>query len=408
MKKHRFTKQLLGATLVGMVASFAGSASAAGFQLFQYDIASVGNANSSAGATADSASSNWSNAAGLVRLKGPQIVISGAQVITKNRFVGTAPPFGAGESISRGSTLIPALHYASPINNKWFFGFSVTAPFGSSTNYPVDGIQRYATVESTLQVMNLSPSIAYKVNDKLSLAAGFDVQQLKATLSSVAGAAGPIINQGSSVGYGWHAGAMYQFTPATRIGLAYRSGTTHNISGGTSTLTRIGVVSNNLSGTIKLPPTTTLGIHHNVNSQWALMANVDYTQWNKVDTITLQNLAGGLGSSQLAFNFRNTFRYSVGTSYEINDKWLVRAGVGYDQSATTDQSRTLRLPDGDRVLASLGARFRITKAVSIDAGWTRYFVKDVNIQPTAPANRGASGRVETNADVVGLQLTWNL
>jgi long-chain fatty acid transport protein len=112
-------------------------------------------------------------------------------------------------------------------------------------------------------------------------------------------------------------------------------------------------------------------------------------------------------SSSIPQNYRNTWRASVGTAYAITDRWLVRAGVGYDQTPTQDSTRIIRLPDNDRWLVGVGARFRVTKQLSLDAGWQHIFIKDAKINNTTAGIGNLSGTVKSRADVVGLQLTYD-
>ncbi|MFU8797615.1 MAG: OmpP1/FadL family transporter, partial [Gammaproteobacteria bacterium] len=311
-------------------------------------------------------------------------------------------------AVSRNSATVPSLHYASPINDKLFFGFSITSPFGSSTNFPMDGIQRNFATKSSIQTINLSPSIAYKINDKFSVAVGIDAMKMDATLNQVT-AFGPIANEASSWGYGWHVGGLYQFNPGTRVGLSYRSSVAQRLNGKSQVEGR--TPSNALTTNIKLPAMTTLGIHHEVTSKWALMGSINYTQWNTVDSIVLNGLGlpAPYNTSTLPQNFRNTWRASVGTAYELNDKWLVRVGVGYDQTPTNDKDRALRLPDNNRWLVGIGARYRITKQLSLDGGWTRAFIQDASINNTSSVTgETLRGNTKNAADIIGLQLTWDL
>jgi long-chain fatty acid transport protein len=414
MKKNHLTKQLLSISLAGLLASFAGSASASGFQLFQYNGASVGDANAGGAAIADDASTNFTNAAGLVRLKRPQIVVSANQVLTQNKFTGMSSLLGSGAVSNNGSGTIPSLHYGSPINDKWSVGFSATVPFGNSSDFPSDGFQRLYATKSTIQTINLSPSLTYKFNDKFSFGAGFDAQRMSATLNQVVrpGVA-DIVNEASGWGYGWHAGVLYQFTPATRVGLSYRSQVSQSLSG-TSTLNSLTTgaplaVSNALTTNITLPAMTTLSIYHDVTSKWALMASVNYTQWNSIQNITLNGLALAApnNTATITQNYSNTWRASVGTAYAINDKWLVRAGVGYDQTPTNDAARIIRLPDNDRWLVAVGARFRITKQLALDMGWTHIFIKDASINNRSATAGSLTGNFKNSADVIGAQLTYD-
>lgn len=413
---------------------------ASAFQSFEYDGASVGNAAAGGAAEANSASTNFTNAAGLVRLKNPQIVISGDQVWTKNDFMGTSvnsnlfagfgvPYTQSGNVSNRISTLLPAFHYGSPIQDRWAFGFSVTVPFYWDTEFPVEGVQRYSNTLTSIRTYNLSPSLAYQFTEKFSAGLGVDAMRMETQFNSVFNASGTAVflglppntgdtlneNKASGWGYGWHAGLLYQFTPNTRIGLNYRSQVSQKLSG-TSSL--IGVwapnaISNQstafqVSG-FKLPSTTTLSLYHAFNLQWAMMGSVNYTHWSSIQTITFSGLQPIFGSpitsDSFPQNFRNTWRYALGATYTLNTCWLFRAGIGYDQSPVTIPN--LAIPDGNRTLLSIGTRYQAMKNVALDLGYTHAFIKNVSINDTA-LGVTLSGISKNAAQVVGLQLTWDI
>ncbi len=56
-------------------------------------------------------------------------------------------------------------------------------------------------------------------------------------------------------------------------------------------------------------------------------------------------------------DFDDSWRYSIGANYKLNDRWVLKGGVAYDETpvkgATT---RSVRLPDNDRIWVSLGGR----------------------------------------------------
>lgn len=72
----------------------------------------------------------------------------------------------------------------------------------------------------------------------------------------------------------------------------------------------------------------------------------------------------------------------MGGDYKVTDQWTMRAGVAYDQTPTHNATRDPRIPDGDRYFASLGAgyRFQSMPELSIDAAYSRQFVKEVPLK----------------------------
>lgn len=454
MVQRNTIKRLLSISLMGALTGLSGAALASNFQLFEYNGVNAGDAGAGGAAIAQDASTGFINPAGLTRLTHPQIVVAGTEVLAQTHFTGSSTwnslislpaPYSPsaysqdGSNVSgSASVLIPALHYAAPINVNMVFGFGISVPFGLSTQYAQSAMTRYAATNSEIQTIDLSPSVGFKINDKLSLGVGFDLVRFNAILNSIGGAPGfaggtagnrydsVSENEASDWGYGWHVGALYQFTRATRLGISYRSQVVLHPTG-TSTLigpaanatfpvgtTSARVTNNGLATDMILPPMTTLSLYHDINHRWAIMGSAYYTQWKTIQTITLRNVAGAQGlpiNVSLPQNFNNTWRVAFGTNYKLNQKWLLRAGIGYDQSPVSDAFRSLRLPDNDRRLVSLGMHYQATKIVGLDLGWTRLFVKDVPVAYTAVSGSSATtinGTSSTSANLIGAQITWTL
>jgi long-chain fatty acid transport protein len=133
------------------------------------------------------------------------------------------------------------------LSPRWRLGFGFNAPFGLGTNYGETWVGRYHATETTLTVFNLNPSLAVRLNDRVSLGVGLDVQRSTATLAnmidfgSIGAALGlPLTPQGQDgrvefKGSDWAAGldlsAWAQVTTDMRFGIAYRSQIDHTLAG---------------------------------------------------------------------------------------------------------------------------------------------------------------------------------
>lgn len=439
MKKVAVSLKLV---VLGMALAGASTQStASGFQLFEGNAVNIGDFGAGGAAIAEDASTATYNPAGLVRIKTPQLVLSAVGIRTKADFSGSnawqvpipiIPSYAqTGSASGGGFKVVPAFHYAVPLNERVVFGFSVTAPFGLATDYDTTSVVRYEATKSEVKTLDLSPSLGVKINEQLSIGAGINLQKLDATLNSATRipyanlkkaridfADGQSTNKAASWAFGWHAGALYQFTPATRVGINYASQIKHHLTGTSSltvpdlNLTLTGA--DTLTSDITLPPVTTLSAYHDVNDRWALLGSVAYTQWDKVDNIALNNVRGFLSNKitvTLPENFRNTWRVAVGTNYKLNEQWLLRAGVGFDQTPVNNTDRGVRLPDGDRMGLAVGAHYQPTKALGIDMGYTHLFIKDGDINHTLHADISqvnTVGTVKSAADLLGLQVTWSI
>ena len=241
-------------TVIGVVLlTISNYAFASGFQSFEQNASGMGNSYAGAGSIADDASIEFDNPAGMVRIKQPEIAISGVAlnahahfVATSNKNVfgddvlGTAHKFGQNPL---GLNFLPAIHFVTPINQRVFFGFGITVPFGLQTNYDKDSTARYFATKNKIETINIGANLAFKANEKFSFGAGINAQYLDTELNQQIDGGSIFFvptdlnlditakNSAHDWGYGWNAGIMYQFTPQIRAGLSYRSAVKQKPSG---------------------------------------------------------------------------------------------------------------------------------------------------------------------------------
>ncbi|MDX2164108.1 MAG: outer membrane protein transport protein [Gammaproteobacteria bacterium] len=425
------SRRLIQLSIAGILAGFSASSFASGFQLFEVNGAGTGDFYASGAANANDASAAFFNPAALVTMKNSQIQLSGVNIFSRINFTGrnTYTSFGTvtqtGSAQGGGYHFIPSIEAAGPFNDEIAWGFSVAVPFGLNTDYDNNSFLRYAATETAVQVIDTSPSIGFKITDKLAFGIGFDADRISATFNSVSGvpAFGPSLdtlsdNTGSGWGYGWHAGLLYQFTPGTRMGFEYRSPVSFNLSGTSSFTGSLAggatLTNDNLYVDTTLPATSILSAYHQFNPQWAGEATLSYTQWSVFNCLILNNVQSTSPTAPITVNvpqkFRNTWRVALGGTYQPFKQWLFRAGLGWDETPTIAAARSVRLPDGNRFVTALGAHYQATKALGVDVGWTHLFFNNGAVSVTQQVGTSTSttvGTAESSADLVGLQLTWD-
>jgi long-chain fatty acid transport protein len=440
-----------GAVSVGVLST----ANAGGFQLFEPSAVAIGNFGAGMAAEASDASVNFFNPAGLTRFKTTQVVGFVGMVDTGAKVTGTSqqtvlpsplfPPYVESGAAQGGTTNpLPAVHIARPLAPNVVAGLSITAPFGLSTEYGDSSFVRYQGSKSELITVDVNPSLAVKLTDKLSVGLGVSAQYAKADLNSVAGIPQcfdnfacnflpPLMETDSPVyydstswnsGFGWgfgiNGGVLYEFNEGSRIGVGYRGKIQHNLKGDSrltgplaSTPSQV-FESNDLQSDINLPATTYISAYHEFDERWALLLSAFYTQWNTFDEIVLRNVASTdnqLIDVSLPQNFRNTWRLMGGFNYKASEHLLFRAAMGYDQTPTNDADRSIRLPDGDRIAVSVGVSYHVSENVRLDVGYAHLFIRDGIINATTITGGQevtVNARTKNRADLLGIQVTWNI
>ncbi|OQW67511.1 MAG: aromatic hydrocarbon degradation protein [Proteobacteria bacterium ST_bin12] len=394
---------------------------AAGFALSEQSGSGLGNAFAGAAASAEDASTIFFNPAGMTYIDGTQVVGTlhlikpNAEFNNQGSVAGTARPLGS-ESDDAGSlAFVPNFYFMTPLTETVKFGVGVNAPFGLKTEYDRDWIGRFQGIKSDLKTVNINPSLAFKVNDQLSLGFGLSAMWIQAELTNAVNLGGSertATVKGDDWGFGYNLGAIYQVTNDTRLGIAYRSKIDQHLKGDVRFSVSNGPTPNgDVTADTTLPEMVSISSFSQLNDQWDLLSDVTWTRWSRFQDLTVLRDNGALLSST-AQNWENTLRYSIGVNYHYNDKLKFRAGVAYDETPTSNEFRTVRIPDNDRKWLSFGVAWQARPDTKLDIGYAHLFVSDVKIddnQTTAvPLGRGrVRGEYDASVDILSVQLTHN-
>lgn len=451
-------KSILSAAILSAMAT---GAHAAGFSLYtESSAAATGNFAAGIAAEGYDASIGWYNPAGLVLIHEQQAVFSGVGVFPSAKldgsttfstviFPGLSSTYRQTFSGLQGAkdAFVPAFHYALPLGENVTFGVSVTSPFGLATDWSTLDPVRYAATYSELLTTNVSPQIGGRINEHFALGAGIDFQYARVKFNSIIGApallqflgANPIFfdsysyNKGDSFSTGFHVGALAMFNDNnTRIGLNYQSVMNHEFHGYSTLTGRLASIpalsSHNgaftsdilYSNPIEFPDVVTLSGYHHLNDKFDLLASVVYTGWSTLRTIQLNNVAAFsldlerqiLVNSTSVENYEDAWRFALGANYHVNDIFMIRVGGGFDETPTQDAFRSVRLPDADRWLLSIGAHYQWRPNLGVDVGYTHLFADKSFINKTVVSGPGSTFNVNATgnarADIVGAQLVWML
>ncbi|HOW96889.1 MAG TPA: outer membrane protein transport protein, partial [Kiritimatiellia bacterium] len=145
----------------------------AGFAL--YEGSARGNALGGAMAgSADDASALYCNPAGITQLEGVQ-VMGGMTLIAPSTKVTTMTPAGSVTTETEENLWIPPHLYATwEASDRVWLGFGMYSRFGLGTEFDENWPGRYNSYYARIRSIELNPNIAYKVNDKFSIAAGLN------------------------------------------------------------------------------------------------------------------------------------------------------------------------------------------------------------------------------------------
>jgi len=347
------------------------TAMAGGFQLSEYSTTNLGRAFSGAGIVGDDYSAIAFNPAGMV-LKDTGVQL-GANVM---RMSSTAEGNLLGRTREKGKleTVAVVPHFFGQIaaNENVRLGIGVFSPYGFKLEYNDDWFAAAHALLSDVETMDFALSAALKLNDKVSVGGSVILEYAKAQLTNQT-ALGLISSvKGDSYEVGYQAGIMYRPFEDTRFGLSYRSRTSHDIRGDHT----MGPLKGKDHADLTLPAFAIASAYQKIGD-FGISGSVKWTEWKSFDMLNIYSDIMGTDTliSQTAEKWRNTWTFSIGTDYYINDKWTVRAGVAYDQTGIRDsEHRTARIPDSDRIITSVGLGYKYNNW-KFDLGYAHMFMK---------------------------------
>ena len=395
-------------TFSAALAGCAGLAQAAGFALIEQNASGLGNAYAGQAASAQDASTIFFNPAGLTLIPDRQLVVAGHLIKPQAEFTGTvSPALGGGNGGDAGAlAFIPNTYFGYRLSRDLVVGVGVNAPFGLKTEYDSTWMGRTQAIKSELKTVNINPAIAWRLSPTLSVGAGLSVQYAEATLTNNAGAAGDVTIKGDNHdGWGFNLGALWQVTPATRIGLAYRSEVDQKLEG-TAEFSVATANNTPVTASVTLPDSASLSVLHRVDARIELLADVTWTGWSDFDELRIVR-SNGTTLGVTPQNWSDSYRYSVGLNYRLNDKLTLRSGVAYDETPTSDRYRTARIPDQSRTWLAVGAQYRLSRHSALDVGYAHLFVKDAPINHTEGSAPPVTltGQYDASVDILSAQFT---
>lgn len=390
MKKSAATLVLTG------VAAATSTALAAGFQLTEQSSLGAGRAYAGAGIVGDDLSAVHYNPAGMTLLEGTRFQAGGVWIGLNADY--SSDVSGESENGRLKGQMIPAGYVTHQVNDQVWLGFAMTVPFGMGTEYSKDWEGADRGTNAKIYTFDMNPSIAWKVNDFLSIGGGISVQYAKAELGMGVSGLGHGKVEADSWDWGFNLGVMISPTEKLRFGLSYRSSIEHDAEGDTKLS---GIVnpqlSNLLSGqnldmstTIETPDTVMLTGTWEATDKLRLSGLIRWANWSNFDELNIKNelpaivstslsqlgqsgqaLKAGLSNIDIENDWQDTWLFSIGADYKINSAFTVRGGIAYETSPIDDQStRMAVIPDTDRVWLSLGASWYATKDLQFDVGAT--------------------------------------
>jgi len=415
---------------------------AAGFALIENSASGQGNAYAGAAAHVTDASTIFFNPAGMMQLEGDSISIAGHFISPDATFTNNGSTLAGGGTLDGAdddggaSAFVPNFYWVKSLDNEMKFGLGVQTLFGLATKYDPNWRGRYHAVETDLKTINFNPSIAYQVNDRLSIGGGLDLVIADiiftsaidfGTLSGVSpqlldGSADLEGDNYSDPAFGVNFGLQYMVGPETVFGVSYRSEIDIDLSGDADFTVNPALGPNpfapafedtGINAGVTLPASLALSIAHQADKV-TYLADITWTGWSSFDELRIVYDNPAQPDSVTTEDWDDTLRYSIGFDYQYSEKMVLRSGLAYDETPIpSPERRTPRIPGNDRTWLSFGLTYMLNDQSSIDVGYSHLFIDDTEIKNTleiappagAALNATLTGTYSASVDILSVQ--WN-
>jgi long-chain fatty acid transport protein len=435
---HPLVRRFNTTCIAGLLSITSCGAFASGFALIEQSVSSMGTAYAGSGSAAEDASFIFFNPASMSELDGTQVSGGLHIVLPETEFTGSAatnPFYDSGtttpdpvdpDSDDAGELgALPHFAYVRELSDTMNFGITVNVPFGLKTEYRDDWVGRFSSTAGEVKTINLNPALSFEVDEHVTLGVGLSVMYANLIFENVAhfnfpdfpSVDVPVKIDIDDWGFGWNFGALLKPTDSTRLGIAYRSKVDVELDGDRSVT---GTPNMPTVAEVSLPDSLLVSAYHEVDDQWAVMADITWTQWSRINA--LQFRFADTTTNTIPVKFDDSFRYAIGASYKYDDRWKFRGGLAFDETPVpSPEYRLTALPDEDRTWLTFGAGYQHSKKLSFDIGYAHLFIDDTSINSTDgypsnapngdpnPLTEGphrVTGKYEASVDIISAQVNW--
>ena len=413
---------------VGTLASV--TTQAGGISLYEVGTADVGLASAGYSARAQDASTVFTNPAGMTRLAGNQLT-AGAQVLYGDLGFsigqGTSPALGGnGGGNPIGWFPGGGMFYSYSVSPDVKLGVAMTGNFGSAVKYDSSWVGRYYIQEGTLLGMSVLPSVAWRINEKLSLGvslnAMYGIFETKVAINNIIGSDGQLALDDKAWGFGANVGLLYEVGPGSRFGITYNSpvdldfGARPQWSGLAPVIETLlrsrGLLDADIDLGVTVPQGVNASFFHQVDARWAVLGSVGWQQWSEFGRVNVGIDSNNPVSVTTSQDFKDTWHVAAGAQYKWSDAWTLNFGVAYDSAFQDDDGIALALPTNSVWRFGIGGQREESKTFSW--GWSGAYAYGgdlrANVSGGVPVAIGGRGDVVgsfNNAGVIFIAANFN-
>ncbi len=459
-------KFILPAAMLALI--LAGSARALGTSSYSSELISarsLGQGGTGVAGVHDDPISVYLNPAAMTAMKGTQATAGLSYVNARPVYrSGVASPGGLGASYTEAgfnavsgaratSVVVPDFGVTTQLwDGRLAAGLAAVSPYGLETHFDGDSPIRYRATDARLRIVDITPAVAYKINEIFSVGGGLDYFRavegslekkintkalnyglvLQATGNAGLAAAlatGADANSrlyGTGDGWGYHLGTTIRPSENHQIGLVYHSAVKIRLKGNTQITGLSGTATSVFGGPdFQVNASAPLFMPQNLQIGYAWMPDagtqveIDASWYDYYSGRQLGVNYGQLTASQFAvlndpsanplrFNPRKTINFGLGVNRKLSATWEGRIGAYYEAASLPENAFDPSFVDLPRYALTFGAGYQVAPSMTIDFAYNAIFFHGRSINAPDPNTLGSgySGNFNSFAHVVSLALTY--
>jgi long-chain fatty acid transport protein len=283
----------------------------------------------------------------------------------------------SGQSIQMNKPWVfPAsMYFVQPvIPGRLSFGLGLSTPYGMASSYPrgMSAPLRYVMpYSSNLLTVDITPVVAFKLTDELSVAVGLDIMYADLKMKQLydwtlfgGTSNGDIQLHGQGWGLGAYTGINWTVAKRHRFALVGRLPVKINFTGdfkASGMPAGSGFSpSSAFNSDMTFPGSISAGYGFDVTDRFTVGFDFKWSQNSSHDDLPL--LIGNnqplLGTNRSVFGWRNSIDLGTGMSYQLNESWVVRGGYMYSENSQPATTYSPTVCTNDRSIFSLGLGWR--------------------------------------------------
>jgi len=279
---------------------------------------------------------------------------------------------------------IPYFHYVAKAIGDFRWGVSMTVPGGLTKRWE-DQPQKSFAEEFTLKIIEVSPSVSYKVADNFSIGGGLRLIYSEGVVKSSGAVSRDM--EGDTIEFGYNLAMTYKPTSDINLAVTYRSNIDLEEEGSAKLYFGDALMyDGDASVEVPLPAALNLAISKTWQDQFTLEFNYERTFWSQYETLDFEYGGADIGGltpyfdTPQARNWEDTNTFRLGATMKMN-KITMMMGFAIDETPAPVETLGFELPDSDAKIFSMGFRYQQTENLS----WGAAFLYDSKESLSVPA-----------------------